>query len=509
MTTNYKTIAPYPYEKSNLMPLRWLFYLCLGISVNAGIWGLTFFYLKSAQPTYTSKWAVSLPVSGSSTRINIPELGGASSDVRSPFGDRSHDPREKMKFIAESKPVLKDAASILNMSPEELGKPRVKIVDNSTMMAFEIKGDSAEEAQQKGFAMHQAFQERLEQLRQEEVVENQLPIQADLEAAKKNLADIQRRLSEHKARTGLNSKEQVNQLSSTIEALRQQQIDLLAQGREAKANLSNLSANLKLSSGQAADAFVLKADQIFQQTLREYSQATAALTVLSSKYGSKHPSVVDEKSKQESAKAALLERSQSLLGRPMSLAIIDQLSVNSGPETGSSRENLLRQIVEVEARQEGVEARAWVLSNQIAELEAKLKQMSQDALRMEILERNMRIAETIYASTLTQSAIGRFNQSLSYPQVQLLAEPSLPPDAIAPKKSSALLGAAAGSFLISAGLFLLWLRPHLQGKSQPSMYGKVESFNSDVPPLRSQPSNNSFTTSNSFTSPIGNQRKDF
>ncbi|NEO67299.1 MAG: hypothetical protein F6J98_45885 [Moorea sp. SIO4G2] len=218
---------------------------------------------------------------------------------------------------------------------------------------------------------------------------------------------------------------------------------------------------------------------------------------------------MDEKSKQESAKAALLQRSQSLLGRPMSLAIIDQLSVNSGPETGSSRENLLRQIVEVQARQEGVEARAWVLSNQIAELEAKLRQMSQDALRMEILERNMRIAETIYASTLTQSAIGRFNQSLSYPQVQLLAEPSLPPDAIAPKKSSALLGATAGSLLISAGLFLLWLRPHLQGKSQPSIYDKVESFNSDVPPLRSQPSNNSLTTSNSLTSPMGNQRKDF
>jgi phage shock protein A len=87
----------------------------------------------------------------------------------------------------------------------------------------------------------------------------------------------------------LNSEEQIKDLTTNIEQLRRQRAEILAQQQQATTRLKELSTNLKLSAGQATDAFRLQTDQIFQQNLKNYSEASAALVVLESKFLPNHP----------------------------------------------------------------------------------------------------------------------------------------------------------------------------------------------------------------------------
>ncbi|NEP26880.1 hypothetical protein, partial [Moorena sp. SIO3I6] len=67
------------------------------------------------------------------------------------------------------------------------------------------------------------------------------------------------------------------------------------------------------------------------------------------------------------------------------------------------------------------------LEFQISQLEVKLSKMSQDALNLEILERDLRIAQTLYSSVLSQWEIVKSDSSIMYyPQLQLVAGPTLP-----------------------------------------------------------------------------------
>ncbi|NEP27385.1 MAG: hypothetical protein F6K49_37325 [Moorea sp. SIO3I6] len=53
--------------------------------------------------------------------------------------------------------------------------------------------------------------------------------------------------------------------------------------------------------------------------------------------------------------------------------------------------------------------------------------MSQDALTLEILERDLRIAQTVYSSVLSQWELVKSDSSIMYyPQLQLVAGPTLP-----------------------------------------------------------------------------------
>lgn len=457
-----------PSLESTESQRRWMRYLSLGIIINAAIWGVTLIHLEVSKPTYTSKWTYSLPGARSFTRVNIPNLGAASSEVDSPYSDRSQDPREKYKFIAGAKSVLKQSAAELDMDIAEFGNPKIQAVDNTTMMNFEISGATPKEAQSKALALSKAFENRLEQLRIQENQEESEPIELAVESARRNLEIAERRLAQHKAKTGLSSIQQVAQVSENLENLRTEEIQLSAQKQQTTANLKALSTNLDTSAQQVSDAFTLKSDQLFQQHLQDYSEATSQLEILRNTYGPNHPAVVRESAKQKGSKNAILERSQSLLGRPIDLAKISQLSVDSGERNGTARENLFKQIVEVQAAQQGLQASSEDLAKHISQLESRFNTMTQDALTLQILERDVRIAETVFSTAFTQMDTAKLAKSGSYPKLELIAEPSLPsPSApVAQMRKIAFLGATAASVLISLGLFSLWLRPHLQRQRQ-------------------------------------------
>jgi uncharacterized protein involved in exopolysaccharide biosynthesis len=439
----------------------WLSYLFWGAIANSLIWGLGLLYLKLAPPTYTSQLALNLPGAGSGVNLSFPDIGSATSSTSSPFGSPSQDPRANYQYIANDDNVIEDAAKSLNITSKEFGRPKSKLIDNTTILQFEIVAASPQKARDRSSALYRALTRKLDRLRAEEMSKRDVGIQATLESAQKKLQDAQRRLSEYKAKSGLNSVDQVKDLSSNIEQLRKQKAEALAQQQQVSQRLQQLSSDLGLSVKEAANAFTLHADRLFQQNLNDYNESTAMLTVLRSKWGNNHPSVVKEIGKQEASQSALMKRARLLLGRNISQANLARLNMSSN-SNGTGREALFKDLVTVQAEYSGIVAQNETLAQQIVLLESRLDRLSQKASTLDRLNRDAQIAETVFASTLAKLDLGKSEIFVAYPLVQLIAEPSLPSEPTSPKPLFIYLGASLGSILVSAALLLLYLRHRRQ-----------------------------------------------
>ena len=447
------------FENSSKVDNRpWQIYLILGIFANAAIWGTALLFLKLQQPTYTSTLSATLPGSGSGGNVTLPNIGQASYESSSPYANSSiQDPRETYKAIAGGELVRRAAAKQLNISLQSFGQPRIKLSPNTTIITFELKAASPEEARNKSLALYQAFQARLNLLRVQESVQREAGFQSGLSSSREKLEIAQKRLSEYKAYSGLNSNAQLTALLNNIEQLRRQRAEIIAQQQQATTHFREISATVNLSPQQAADAFVLQTDQIFQQNLKNFSEASTDKVVFSSKFLPNHPAVVAQKAKEDAAQIALLNRSQFLLGRPVSPATLKQLNLTI-TNNGSAREALFKQLIAVQAEERGLKSQAQETNKQISHLEGRLKTLAQQESTLDALKRNLQVAEAVFSSTLTRLDIGRSNAFGSYPLIQILSEPSLPQTPSSPNQELVFLGAALGSLFLTTGLVSLGLR---------------------------------------------------
>jgi uncharacterized protein involved in exopolysaccharide biosynthesis len=318
-----------------------------------------------------------------------------------------------------------------------------------------VTGPSPQLAQTKAFALYDAMRERLNQLRISEMNQREGPTEKILLQTRSKLEEAQRALSAYKLESGLNSTVQVETISTNIEQLRRQRAEFAAQQALAQGRLLKLRANLGLSPAEAADAFKLQADQIFQQNLKDYSEATSILKVQTAKFGPNHPRIVKEVKRQQAAEQAMDRRARTVLGRGPTGGTLTQLALTS---TGSGRDSLFQSLVTYQADATGAGAQVSKLDQQIGVLESRLQRMSQRQPTLESLRRNEQIAEAVFASTLAKLDLGQSDVFAAFPLVQMAVDPSMPAKPTSPKKGLLLAGAAIGSILTSLGLWILWIR---------------------------------------------------
>jgi uncharacterized protein involved in exopolysaccharide biosynthesis len=433
---------------------RWDRYLVVAGTANAVIWGTALLHLVVTRPSYTSTWALILPSANSAVKVNLPGIGQAESSSAG-GGGTTYDTRANYEYIFTSEPVLNDAARRAGLEPAAFGKPRIKLLDNTTLMQFEMSGPSPQLAQRKSVALFAAATERLNQLREGEMREREGPSQRILLSAQSKLAEAQRRVSAFKLSSGLSSTDQVSDLSSNIEQLRRQRAEVAAQAELAAKRRLQLGRDLGLTPAQAAEAFQLQVDPIFQQNQRDYSEATASLKVLLAKFGLNHPRVVKERKRQQAAQAGMLRRSGQLLGRPLPLSVLARLGLASN---GTGRDILFQNLITYQTDERGLLGQRQALDGQIGQLERRLQDLSQRQSKLENLKRDEQIAEAVFASTLTKLDLGQGDLFTAFPLVQMAVEPSLPIKPSAPKRGFVLAGAFVGSLLSTTGLWILWIR---------------------------------------------------
>ncbi|HEY9770131.1 MAG TPA: response regulator [Coleofasciculaceae cyanobacterium] len=442
-------------------------YLAIWLIGNTLLWTAALAYLILKAPTYKSEWAISLPTGSSSTNVNLPEIANASSQSDSPFSNSDvSDPRENYKFLAETTEVREAAASQLYIPIGELGKPQINIVDNTTLMKFEIEGETPQKAYKKALALQDALEARLDRLREQEIEQQDWKLQATLDSSKKQLQKAQQRLSKYKTLAPVSSREQMQNLSTNIENLRLQKAETLAELKQIDASLQELSVNLGLSAREAADAFVLQSDPLFQQYLSDYSRINGELVNLESKFLSANPIVIDKQAEKNEVLSSLVQRGQSLLNRSVSQSFLERLSLNSSSSDGSKRAVLFQELISQQTQQKGLQDRARELEQQIKNLENRLSSLSPQESNLANLQRDVQIAEAVFSSTMTKLDLSKSDIFASYPRIQIVSKPSIPDEPSSLKSNFVLLGSFMGSFFLTTGLFSLWWRDRQNRQAQ-------------------------------------------
>jgi uncharacterized protein involved in exopolysaccharide biosynthesis len=456
------------------------FYLGIWLVANTVIWSAALLYLRLKSPTYSSTWTINVPFAGGSTNLSLPGIAQASSMADSPY--RSYaDPRESYKFLALSDEFIEAAANQLKIPVQEFGKPKIKIMDNTTLMKFEIKGNSPKQAQEKALVMQHTLEATLDKLRNQEIAHQETNSEGAISSDAKKLQIAQQRLSNYKSSSRLSSNEQLRDVTTNLELLRRQRAEIAAQLQETRAKVTQLSVSLGLSAEDAADALTLQSDRLFQQYLADYSQVSAELVNLNSKYLPDHPAVITKKMKVDASATALLQQGQSILRRPVSQATLKQLTIGGGSsESSSQRSALLQELISLQTQGQGTQAQTKELDQQIAQLQSRLKMLSEQESELDNLQRDVKISEAVFSSNLTKLSLSKSDISAStYPKISILMSPNLPKKPSSPKKLFVLAGTGACSFLLTTGLAALLIRERKLQRTKQIIWATSASANSN------------------------------
>jgi DNA-binding NarL/FixJ family response regulator/capsule polysaccharide export protein KpsE/RkpR len=413
---------------------RWKRYLILGVALNTLLWAFSITALKLKRPVYTSSWTLDLPAARTDTVLEVPGVGRAAQTNDSPYSNfMVADPRTNYKDLLEGQEILVSAANANKEEPEEFGAPRIDVIPNTTLMRLSVTGFSPTEARQKAIIVQNTFEAKLGALRKQEISQKSQNLKGSLDAAAERLKLAQQRLSNYKVQSGLDSGDQLRDLSVNIESLRRQKSEVLGQAQDSSAQLQQLSSSLGISPQQAGDAFVLQSDAIFQQYLLGYSKTSAELGTLQSSLAPTHPKVIETLEENQASRQRLLDRGRKLLGREVTDATLKQINVSNGINSDT-------------------------LDQQIRQLEGGMSSLSNKKSVLVNLERDVQIAEAIFTSTLGKLDLTSSNSSNAYPQVAIRSKPNLPKTPSSPKVVLILFGTFLASVLLSLGLTALWLR---------------------------------------------------
>ena len=263
-------------------------FLSLGVFFNSFVWVLALGYLKLTPPTYTSQWGVKILETNSEVEVVLPDGGKATSSARGWTSSTDQDPRNDYVYVATSPDLLAEAAKLVNMTVEEYRKPNISVDKANGIIAWEIKGSSAEEARAKARAFHQIMTQQIESLRTTELVRQEAETQATLTAAKKKLVAAQNKLSEYRAKSGISNDQQIKHLTNNIEKLRRQKAELAAQQsglgdryKQLNRDINNLAAsNTNLSTREALQQDLINNRAEWQGLKAQNQELSAQIDIL-------------------------------------------------------------------------------------------------------------------------------------------------------------------------------------------------------------------------------------
>ena len=416
------------------------------------IWAPILGYLKTAPLSYRSTTSLIMPGSGASASMNVNGIGQATSYANSAFASNAVSPTETYKRLLGADRIVDAAANALGIKRSELGQPRVRLVDQTSLIHFETTGRTPEDAQARGDAILAAFFNELDALRTDEVDTRQdsgLQAIADYQAS---VADTRSQIEALQTSTGLLSAEQYDVLLDRHLLLDKSILDQRSILSERTAATAALEAKLGLDATVAAATLKLFANGSYIAVLDEIGRTEVALADASAHYGARHPRVQAAQSARNQSVSVALSLAKSITG----LDAEALKGFDLAPD--GARAELLAELVRMHVEVSGMKEQLATLEAQKAEGQTQLDAFAPVAARMKDLERDFSVAEAIFASAIARAQSSKSDVYASYPLVQVLENPSLPQKPSSPNRKLALLAGIAATLMLMISLAMGWIR---------------------------------------------------
>ncbi len=433
-------------------------YLAFALLGGALIWAPITGYLRTAPLSFKSSTSLILPGSGASASMNLNGIGQASSYANSAFSSNSVSPTETYKRLIGADRILKAAAQSMGLSRKEFGKPRINLVDQTSLIHLEITGGSAEDAQARGDALLAAFFAELDALRSDEQTTREDSGLAAIADYRTSVAATRVDIARLQQETGLISADQYDAIVDSTRLLESRVLDLAATLSEKTQSVAALEASLGIPADAAAATLKLYADAEFNALTEEVGIQAAALAEARSQFGEGHPKVQTARAAHVTTTAAAMRQAASVTG--LDAAHLEKLDL----APAGARADLLAQLVRMEAERSGAARELATLSARLIEEQARLQNLAAAAARLQDLQRDFSVAEAVFATAIARTQSTKSDVYASYPLVQVLENPSLPDRASSPNRKLTIAVGGAATFMMLLGLLLGWMRSAVIGR---------------------------------------------
>lgn len=439
----------YAIQAMQKSPLRLVF-----VVVSVLLWLVIGSLLLKLPAQYESQWSLILPGSGNAHAVNLDSIGQASATNPSPYGGSSSlNPNANYKAIALSNPVLNLAAKKLAMSPKELGAPKIKLVDQTSIISFQVTASTAELAQNKGWAMYQALQQQLSQLRDDEQNQISQSMLQQLDVFGDKLKNAQSQKLSFQVKSDVISAQQFELLISNLEKQRAETTELKRQAIAIGLQINALMDLLALTEQQVNEAVNLRNDLLFQQYLKRHAELHEQLATVEGSWGENHPKRIKLDAAHDQVEKHLLQRGRRLTNN-------STISVWKLIEIGNSQfENtLFTELLALIAKKARLDSEVHSLNASLTSQQARIESQTPTVATLADLARREQVATAVFTTAIAKKDIGQADRFTSYPLVQLLSAPTLPNSAKKLKPTLLFVGGLFTNFFIALGILFIWFR---------------------------------------------------
>ncbi len=432
--------------------------------------------VSNAKPVWIAKTQLILPKTTSNLDANLGTLGSLRNGD-SAFSSEVN-PLNVQASILTSDTLLE---KVLASDPERskfnsISRYRqlfkVTPQEQSTIMLLTVSGSSPKLANKRAIAITEAYQNRLNELRQANSRTRQKFSQIELEQAKLKLAQAQSKLTIFKQSSGLiNNEDQAKGIVNSISTLTTVRAQVLATAEASENRAKALSTRLSLTPNQAIRSLGLGENKEYQFVRQELSEVEASLRQKQAIFTDIHPEVKTLLAQRESLQRKIQEH-------------IRQTSAGTKVDTtvatdSQGRAALIQQQVLAESEATAQRRQAEQLNNQITQLQTTLKSFPVNQARLLELQRQVDVTEGVYKGLIAQIQQSNIDAFDAYPNIQVLDAPQVDPKPVSPKfllmAVNALLASIIGS--IALVLFLESRNPLLNLKDlQGQKFAIVQSI---------------------------------
>lgn len=435
------------------------FGLCLSL-----VWIPVGAYLKLAPRRYASEIALILPGAGVSTSINLSDIGQASSSANSAYSSSTLSPTVTYQSLLQSTRVAERAAKAIGEDAHAIGKPTVKLLDQTSLINVTVSGGSPEQAQRRAQALLESFMFELDKLREDEIARRESATSGAVKTYRDQVEAVRDRIIKLQAQSGLNSKEQYNSYVSANDALKAKISEFSATLAQTDDKIAALGGILHITPERAAITLKLRADPLFITLADTYAKDDAAFAEQSVHLGPNHPRFVTLRNQVEGVRQQMIDRANSL-GQMTG----DEITHEIDTASDTSRAALMSQLVTLVSERSGMEAELQIFSDTLAAGEAKVQVLTDTAARLEALDSDYKVAEAVFASALARINTSKTDVFASYPMVQVADTPALPEKPTSPSLLIGLAAGMAGTFFLFIAFAMAWVRRPLLEKISRSM----------------------------------------
>ncbi|WP_421857939.1 GumC family protein [Oricola sp.] len=428
-------------------------YVLIFLLIAPVFWAPIVSYVMFAPERFTSNVALILPGTGVSSSVNLSEIGQATTSSNSPYSSSAISPTVTYQKFIQSDRVVDRASEIAGTDVAAYGRPRITLVDQTSLLRIEMRGPDPKDAQMRTQAILDAFLTEMDELRTDEIQRREASTVDTVRVYQESVDQIRDKISALQLDTGLSSTGQFADIVTAKENLLRE----IAQNEAELESVSNLVTSLAglldISPESAAKTLQLNADPEYEIMVGALSDEAAKLASLEKLYGPRHPEVLDVKRRQNGIRAQMLTRAVAITGLG-----VEELQTEVQRTTEGQTGELMTELVSEVAKRDGLRGRQRALRNELEALELRISELVGAASELDKLNRDYKVAEAVFTTALARLNASKTDLFASYPMVQIAEPPNLPRGPSSPNRILAIAAGIVATVFLIIGLMLGWLR---------------------------------------------------